>query len=225
MKKRTVLGLYFLLLCIVGCSQQPAKYPFALEIIDKTNKLNEKQLIAFCKENMIDESSIYKWENHWLIYAQSLDAEISKKLLEKQFTGIEIKVYDKPFYNFNRQTNCHAETAMKWDNIIMTANLVEDTSLQKEYMEYHKTQFEKWPEVSNGFCHANFQQLLVFRNGRQLLLIISIPKGESLDHLNPKTTENNPRVDEWNILMGNYQVGIDDAPKGTTWVMFSPLSR
>jgi len=110
---------------------------------------------------------------------------------------------------------------MQCTNIIMTANLVNDTTLQNQYMEYHRTQFEKWPEISKGFSNAQFQQLLVFRNGRQLMLVISIPKGKTLDGLNPKTTENNPRVNDWNKIMAKYQEGIEDAPKGTVWVMFS----
>jgi hypothetical protein len=55
------------------------------------------------------------------------------------------------------------------------------------------------------------------------MLVISIPKGKTLDELNPKTTENNPRVNDWNTIMANYQEGIEDAPKGTVWVMFSEL--
>ncbi len=100
----------------------------------------------------------------------------------------------------------------------MTANLVADTTLQREYLDYHKTQFEKWPELSNGFCNADFQQLLIYKNGHQLMLVISIPKGESLDKLNPKTTENNPRVNDWNALMKKYQEGISGTRKGETWV-------
>jgi L-rhamnose mutarotase len=101
---------------------------------------------------------------------------------------------------------------------------VKDPKLQQEYLNYHATQFKKWPEVANGFCNADFQQLLVFKNGRQLLLVISIPKGKSLDELNPKTTENNPRVDEWNKLMAKYQEGIPGTKPGEVWVFFSPLT-
>jgi L-rhamnose mutarotase len=100
---------------------------------------------------------------------------------------------------------------------------VKDPKLQQEYLNYHATQFQKWPEVSKGFCNANFQQLLVFKNGRQLMLVISIPKGESLDKLNPKTTENNPRVNEWNKLMKKYQEGIPGTKPGEVWVFFKPL--
>src|SRR5204863_8249166 len=97
-----------------------------------------------------------------------------------------------------------AKTAGEWEDIILTANLVKDKSMQQEYVNYHAIQFEKWPEVAKGFCNAEFQQLIVLKNGRQLMLVISIPKGKTLDELNPKTTENNPKVDEWNALMKKY---------------------
>jgi hypothetical protein len=132
-------------------------------------------------------------------------------------------MYHDPFYEFNRAHCSDKNMAKKWDHILLTANLVEDTTLQKEYMAYHATQFEQWPEVSNGFCHANFQQLLLFRNGRQLMLVISIPEGASLDELNPKTTENNPRVDDWNALMKKYQEGIQGTKPGEVWVFLKKV--
>lgn len=90
-------------------------------------------------------------------------------------------------------------------------------------MAYHQTQFEKWPEISRGFCNAEFQRLAIFKNERQLMLIISIPKGKKLDDLNPKTTENNPRVEEWNAIMKKYQEGIEGAKPGEVWVFFKTI--
>jgi L-rhamnose mutarotase len=81
------------------------------------------------------------------------------------------------------------------------------------------TQFEEWPEVSDGFCNAGFQQLLLFRNGRQLMLVISIPEGKTLDELNPKTIENNPRMVEWNKIMDKYQEGIEGTKPNEKWVI------
>ena len=56
------------------------------------------------------------------------------------------------------------------------------------------------------------------------MLAISIPRGESLDKLNPKTTENNPRVDEWNKLMKKYQEGIEGTKKGEGWVLLKKVN-
>ena len=220
---KNLLSILTLFLCLTACSTHKAESPSIIEITDLDYRLSSKGLNAFCTKNDIDTTSVYKWENHWVIYSQFEHIENFKSQLEAKYPRIKINIFNKPFYSFNRQKQCHQEPAKQWDNIIMTANLVSDTAKQKEYMEYHRTQFEKWPEVSKGFCNASFQQLLVFRTGRQLMLIISIPKGKTLDELNPKTTENNPRVNEWNSIMSKYQEGIEDAPKGTTWVMFKSL--
>jgi L-rhamnose mutarotase len=128
------------------------------------------------------------------------------------------------FYEFNRSRCTDKNVAKEWDHVLLTVNLVADEKMQQEYLNYHTTQFEKWPEISKGFCNAGFQQLLIYKNGRQLVLIISIPKGESLDKLNPKTTENNPRVDEWNKLMAKYQEGIPGTKKGEGWVFLKRLN-
>ena len=112
---------------------------------------------------------------------------------------------------------------MHIDSVLQTNYKELTKKLQKEYVEYHKTQFEKWPEVAKGFCNADFQQLQVFKKDRQLILVISIPKGENLDKLNPKTTQNNPRVDDWNALMKKYQSGIDGTKPDETWIFLNKV--
>ncbi len=167
---------------------------------------------------------LYQWENHLVIYGLMNQPERTKRKLALAFPKLEIKIYENPVYDFQNFERCKdSKPASEWENIVLTANLVDDAKMQKEYLDYHTTQFEKWPEIAKGFCNADFQQLQVFKNGRQLMLVISIPKGESLDKLNPKTTENNPRVDEWNALMKKYQTGIEDAKPGEVWMFLKKL--
>jgi len=144
---------------------------------------------------------IKQWNNRVVVYANTNHPQQLKERIAKEYPADQIVLFEKPFYNFNRKYCSDKTVAKKWDNIILSANLVKDPKMQQEYLNYHATQFQKWPEVSQGFCNADFQQLLVFKAGRQLMLIISIPKGESLDKLNPLTTKNNPRVNEWNNMM------------------------
>ncbi len=223
--KQPIKLFYFLIFLFIttGCSNHHALSTSVIEIVDYDYRFSTQTLLNFTKENNIDKSLIYQWQNHWVIYCSTRDAGDIKVKLENKYPKLTIRLYENPFYNFNRQKYSHEKPAALWDNIIMTSNMVADSNKQNEYLQYHRTQFEKWPEISKGFSNASFQQVLVFRHGRQLMLIISIPKGESLDKLNPKTTENNPRVVEWNSIMSNYQVGIDDAPKGVTWVRFDQL--
>ncbi|WP_225871263.1 right-handed parallel beta-helix repeat-containing protein [Pedobacter cryotolerans] len=194
---------------------------FELIFKDK-NVPSEKEISVFARENNLLQTDFYQWNNRLLVYTNSLKIESLNQTL-KRFKATELKLYDDLFYNFNREKNCGLATVKEWDHVILSANLVADEKLQKEYLAYHKTQFEKWPELSKGFCNADFQQLVIFKNGRQLMLIISIPKGANLDELNPKTTENNPRVDEWNKLMSKYQEGFEGAKKDEVWVFFDKI--
>jgi hypothetical protein len=55
------------------------------------------------------------------------------------------------------------------------------------------------------------------------MLVISIPADKTLDELNPKTVENNPRMDEWNQIMGKYQEGIEETEPDEKWVFLSEV--
>jgi len=175
------------------------------------------------RQKNIDTATIYQWKNHYVIFGKVADVSVMQGKLEKNFPGVTVKVYHDLFYDFNRKHCTDSATAQQWDHIIMTADLVPDKKLQKEYLDYHATQFRDWPDVAKGFCQAGFQQLLIYRNGRQLVLAISISKGESLDKLNPRTTENNPKVIEWNKLMKKYQQGIKGTAKGETWILLHQI--
>jgi len=147
---------YTLILCLVfvlifsGCSSKQVQSPSILEIIDVDYRFSTKSLKSFSNENNIDSSSIYEWQNHWLIYGDLKDMGKIKTKLETQYPRLIIKLYDKPFYNFNRHKYSNKKPAEEWDNSIMTANLVDDTTRQREYMEYHRTQFEKWSFAMDG---------------------------------------------------------------------------
>jgi len=197
--------------------------PVVFELIFKPGEMpGDKILATFARENNLLSSSIYQWENRLVIYTSTLKTESLQQTL-KRLNPKEIKLYDNMFYDFEQKKQCGTEPVKEWDNIILSANLVKDEKLQKEYLDYHKTQFEKWPEISKGFCHADFQRLVIFKKDRQLMLIISIPKGADLAELNPKTTENNPKVDEWNTIMKKYQEGIEGTKPGEVWVFFKPV--
>ena len=202
-----------------------ANQKIILEIVfDQDSQQKIAAVKTFCTANQIPLNSIYQWKNRVVIYASTKNPKSLQQLLNAKFKT-EVKLYDHIFYEFNRWKNCLLEPAKEWDHVILSANLVKDKKLQKEYLDYHATQFDQWPEVSKGFCNAEFQELVIYRNERQLMLIISIPKGKSLDELNPKTTENNPKVDEWNALMKKYQEGIAGTKPEEVWVFFKPIKE
>lgn len=169
--------------------------------------------------------NIQQWHNRVVCYAETNNVTALNNRLVKDFPQEKVILFIHPFYDFERKYCADKKVAGAWTNIILSANLVRDPKMQQEYLNYHATQFQKWPEVSRGFCNADFQRLLVFKNGRQLMLMISISKGKTLDELNPLTTKNNPRVDDWNKMMKKYQEGIEGTKKGEVWVFFKDVDR
>lgn len=200
--------------------------PIAVEkpaVLEITGAVDVHQLKDLLVKSRVDTASIYQWHDHYVIFGRVPDEFSLRDRLRKTFSTATVKLYNDLFYEFSRNYCDNKSVAKEWDHILLTANLVADKKMQQEYLTYHANQFKQWPEVAKGFCKADFQQLLLYKNGRQLMLIISIPKGESLDRLNPKTTENNPRVDDWNRIMKKYQEGIPGTRPGETWVFLSPV--
>ncbi|WP_220020839.1 L-rhamnose mutarotase [Arenibacter sp. ARW7G5Y1] len=209
---------------IINNIQKNAAKFSAIELMGRSFDIEKIQFII--NKTGTNKVEVYKWKKHWVIYGQISNVEDLKAQLFQAYPKARLKVYETPFYSFMKSKNCpDTVLATEWEHILLTAQLVQDPILQEEYMKYHSTQFEKWPEVANGFCNADFQQLLVFRNGKQLLLAISIPKGKNLKELNPKTSENNPRMDEWNALMAKYQTGIKGTKRNETWVFFNKITE
>ncbi len=195
-------------------------YRVALELISKDTGLQDSIVNDLSSLKL----ECYQWKNHLVLFGEAKDTSGVSELIHQKYTDVQIKHYNSPFYVFDRAIRCSDSTIQKpWKDYLLTANLVADSVLQQEYLEYHRTQFEEWPEVAQGFCNADFQQLLVFRNGRQLLLVISIPGDKTLDELNPKTEENNPRVVDWNRRMSKYQEGIEGTGPGETWVFLEKV--
>jgi L-rhamnose mutarotase len=234
-----LFGLMIPLCLLAGCGGNNTKTPTAdslslikpllrkkiiVEIIvAKDSVFNSHALHDLSKGFALDHQNLVQWKNRVAIYADLSNPDDLVNRIKKEYPTDTVQYFDAPFYNFNRKMCADTTNAKEWTNIFLSANLVADTKLQQEYLDYHKTQFEKWPEVSNGFCKAGFQQLMVFKNGRQLMLVISIPKGKTLDELNPLTTKNNPRVDDWNKLMSKYQEGLPGTKKRETWVFLKPI--
>lgn len=222
---RRLLGLVLLLwLLSLGSYAQNASSTSVLQLQDMAGKpLPPAKLQALCQQQGLPVSSIYRWGNYLLVYGPTDHIKRLMFSLKRDYTTARLQLYEAPFYRFDR-SRCDDKTlAKRWDNFILTTQLVEDTLQQRRYLALHQSQAREWPEVSQGFCQASFQQLLVFEQNHQLLVIISVPKGKTLDELNPKTTENNPRVDQWNQLMKQFQRPLPEADSTQTWVSFEPV--
>lgn len=222
MKKHIRHILYLIpLFLLFSCNPEDQEYSSFVEVIDTKYRISTGGFLSVTEN--LSAVNHYQYKNHYLLEVKNRDLKNSFDRLSLKYPDLIVKTYDRPFYIFDRFSQYGLSKAKHGKNIIFTANLVNDPKLQDEYLQYHKDQLLKFPGVTKGFCNADFQNLLVFRNGRQLLLIINIPEDKTLEELNPKTEENNPQTIEWNRMMKKYQTGIDDAPMGQAWVEFSSI--
>jgi hypothetical protein len=219
-----IIHILLALSLITSCKSNQDGLPVLIEITDSGYRIADKTFKNFCLEQIKDTSHLYQWENHHLFYVAADQAENIKIKLETAFPDASVKIFKSPMYVFDSEKNCGKKKLTECKDYVFTANLVADSAKQREYMNYHAHQAQDWPEVARGFCEADFQKLLVYRSGRQLILIISIPADKTLEELNPKTVKNNPKMIEWNKIMATYQEGIELAPAGVVWVQFEKIS-
>lgn len=198
----------------------PFTKPVFVQVYDSQKTLSKEDFVAFAEGQGIKLPQVYAWGNYMLL---KTDDEHAKKLTSAMlanYPGLSINMFNDLFYTFDQQRCGSKVETEDVDFVILTAQLVEDDQKQKEYFQYHENQFEEWPEVAAGFCNAGFQEVLLYRHERQLLLYISFPKGKDFPAIDALTTKNNPRVDEWNKRMRTYQKGIEGTAANETWIFY-----
>lgn len=197
----------------------PFTKPVFFQIYDPQQKLTTQAIKGFLAKEGVGAEQIYRWNDYTLVMTSD---EIGRKLASAwiaHYPEVEYKLFTDLFYDFDR-SRCAGKKEIDTDFVLLTAQLIDDKKEQEAYYNAHKTQFKEWPEVAAGFCNAGFEEVLVYRNGRQLMLYISFPKGQDFKTIDPLTTKDNPRVVEWNKLMSSYQEGIPGTQKNETWIFY-----
>lgn len=198
----------------------PSTKPAFVQLYDPEKRINRAAFNDFMQAEGGDTTQVYRWNDYTLVKTTDEHARELWAAARRRYPEVERSLFTDPFYSFDRSRCGEKEEVGDSDFVLLTAQLSEDETMQDAYMDAHKTQYEKWPEVANGFCQAGFNEVLLYRSGRQLMLYIAFPKGEEFEKINPLTTKDNPRVDDWNKMMGGFQEGIDGTTANETWIFY-----
>jgi L-rhamnose mutarotase len=101
----------------------------------------------------------------------------------------------------------------------LALDLKNDPVLIAEYEKYHR---HVWPEIMESIKDAGIEMLQIYRTGNRLFMIIetrddfSFEKKAMLDAANPK-------VQEWETLMWNFQQALPWARPGEKWVLMEKI--
>ena len=96
----------------------------------------------------------------------------------------------------------------------LALDLKNDAELIAAYEEYHRN---VWPEVLQSLSDSGIQNMEIYRISNRLFMIIEVKDGFSFED-KAKLDANNTKVQDWEVLMWNYQQALPIAKPGEKWL-------
>ena len=93
-------------------------------------------------------------------------------------------------------------------------DLIDDPRLIAEYEAHHKA---VWPEIENSILESGIRYLAIYRTGNRLFMLMEVDESFSAERKAALDLAN-PKVQEWEQLMWNYQQALPTARPGQKWV-------
>jgi len=95
----------------------------------------------------------------------------------------------------------------------LTLDLQNDPAKITEYKRYHE---KIWPEVRDSLFAAGIQQMEIYLDRTHLFMIMDVTEDFSFER-KAKMDTANPKVLEWEALMGNFQAVPEGADPVRRW--------
>ena len=211
----------FLLIALVACNSPKSSSLSVIELTDSSFVNDKSRFLAICDSMGIAHENIQQHQHRIVIIDSKASNGERFDIFAKKYPNAEIIHFESEIYHFDAHKHCNTPHAKQRQYIVLSTQLVPDTAMQKQYLHLHEHQFELWPEVSAGFCSASFDELIILKNERELMLIIALDASLNFEIQNAKTTHNNPRVDEWNAHMSQFQTARNG--EADTWIFFNSI--
>jgi L-rhamnose mutarotase len=101
----------------------------------------------------------------------------------------------------------------------LTLDLKDDPALIAEYEKYHVA---IWPEIQKSITDSGITNMEIYRYDTRLFMIMETNDTFSFENKGAADAAN-PKVQEWETLMWNYQQPLKKALKGEKWVLMTKI--
>lgn len=101
----------------------------------------------------------------------------------------------------------------------LALDLKDDPTLIEEYEAYHRN---VWPEILESIRQAGIRAMEIYRTGNRLFMIMDTEDHFSFDE-KEVSDRANPRVQEWETLMWNYQQALPGSTSGVKWLLMDKI--
>ena len=95
-------------------------------------------------------------------------------------------------------------------------DLKDDPALIAEYERWHRPDMV-WPEIVDSIRAAGVLDLDIFRTGNRLVLVMEVGESYSAER-KAASDAADPRVQEWEALMWQFQQALPFAKPGEKWL-------
>jgi L-rhamnose mutarotase len=101
----------------------------------------------------------------------------------------------------------------------LTLDLKDDATAIAEYKRYHQ---KIWPEIRDSIYEAGIVDMQIYLLGTRLFMIMDVNETFSLA-AKAAADAANPKVQEWETLMGQFQQPLRDSRPGQRWVLMERI--
>ncbi len=98
-------------------------------------------------------------------------------------------------------------------------DLKNDAELISAYKKHHKN---VWPEIIKSIKDSGIIALDIYLVDNRLFMIMDVSEEFSFE-IKAKADKNNPKVQEWEMLMWDYQQALPIAKKGKKWLLMEHI--
>jgi L-rhamnose mutarotase len=103
----------------------------------------------------------------------------------------------------------------------LALDLKDDQQLIADYEKYHR---QVWPEILKSIRDAGIENLEIYRTANRLFMIMEV-SGEFSFERKALADADNPKVQEWEDLMWEYQQALPTAKPGEKWVLMDQIFK
>ncbi|CAH0295193.1 L-rhamnose mutarotase [Chryseobacterium sp. WG14] len=101
----------------------------------------------------------------------------------------------------------------------LALDLKDDENLIRQYEEYHQ---EVWPEVLESIKSSGIRNMEIYRTGNRLFMIMEAEDHFSFE-MKAQADKADPKVQEWETLMWNYQQALPNSRPGEKWIVMDKI--
>jgi len=96
----------------------------------------------------------------------------------------------------------------------LTLDLKNDSKLIAQYKRHHE---KVWPEITESIKDSGIEDMEIYLLGTRMFMIMEVNDSFTFDK-KAKADKRNPKVQEWEELMGRFQQALPQAKKGEKWL-------